>query len=73
MSSPVPPELQAKIQSWRLRSAEGTLSLDEMKAAVDHLRSGRVSAASASTAAKRKAAIAVIPSADEMLGDLESL
>ena len=73
MSSPVPLELQAKIASWRLRAAEGTLTLDEMREAVRYLRAGRVAAANASAVSKRKTAIAVIPSAADMLADLEEL
>ena len=73
MSSPVPLELQAKIANWRLKAAEGSLSLDEMKEAVKHLRAGRISAASQTPAAKRKKAIADIPTADDMLADLEGL
>ena len=75
MSNPVPLELQAKISSWRLRAAEGTLTLDEMKEAIKYLRAGRLNAAVAASASatKRKAAIAAIPTADEMLNDLDSL
>ena len=73
MSSPVPLELQAKIASWRLRAAEGTLTLDEMKEAILYLRAGRVQAANASASAKRKKSIAAIPSASDMLSELEGL
>lgn len=73
MSNPVPLELQAKIASWRLRAAEGTLTLDEMKEAVAWLRQGRVAAANASASAKRKRAIAEIPKAEDMLDDLNNL
>ena len=31
MSNPVPLDLQAKISTWRMKAAEGTLTLDEMK------------------------------------------
>jgi len=70
MSSPISAELQAKISDWRLKAAAGTLSLDEMREAIKYLRAGRVQAAVASAASKRKTAIAVIPSADDMLADL---
>lgn len=73
MSSPVPLELQAKIASWRLRAADGTLTLAEMKEAIVFLRACRVAAANSSAATKRKAAIAVIPSAEDMLNDLDSM
>lgn len=73
MNSPVPLDLQSKITMWRLKAAEKTLSLDEMKEAVIYLRAGRVNAASTVAATKRKKAVAVIPSADDMLADLEDL
>ena len=72
MSSPVPLDLQAKISSWRLRAAEGTLSLEEMKEAIVLLRGGRVSAASASATGRKKKS-ATAPAAEDMLADLEGL
>jgi hypothetical protein len=47
MSGPIPLELQSKIANWRLRAAEGTLSLDELKGAVTYLRAGRMAASQA--------------------------
>ena len=73
MSSPVSLELQQKIAVWRQKSAEGTLTLEDMKEAIIHLRAGRVNAANASAASKRKKAITEIPSAADMLSDLESM
>lgn len=73
MSNPVPLELQAKISSWRMRAAEGTLSLEDMKEAIVYLRAGRVAAANASAASKRKKAIVAIPHANDMLSELEGL
>jgi hypothetical protein len=73
MADPVPYELQSKIAAWRLKAAEKTLTLEEMKEAVIYLRAGRVNAASSAAATKRKKAIAAIPSADDMLSDLEGL
>lgn len=73
MADPVPLELQSKIANWRLRAAEKTLTLEEMKEAIVYLRAGRVNAASTAAATKRKKAIATIPSADDMLLDLEGL
>jgi hypothetical protein len=70
MTNPVPLELQAKISVWRQRSREGTLTQDEMKEAILALRAGRVAAMQASSTAKRKRAIAAIPSADDMLSEL---
>ena len=73
MSSPIPLDLQSKIATWRLRAADGTLTLDEMKEAFVFLRQGRLAAASSAATAKRKKAIAEIPHADDMLGELEDL
>ena len=71
----VSPELQSKILEWRVKSVEGTLSFEEMKEAVAALRAGRCEASkSAQTAAKtRKKAIAAIPSAEDMMSELEGL
>ena len=44
-----------------------------MKEAVVFLRQGRLAAASSAATAKRKKAIAEIPHADDMLGELEDL
>ena len=74
MSSPVPLELQAKIASWRLRAAEGTLTLDEMKEAIIFLRAGRTAASVAAQATKRTAAKkGPAPSQDDMLDELAGL
>ena len=73
MTSPVSLELSQKIALWRMKAAEGTLTLDEMKEAVLHLRAGRVNAANASASAKRKKAITEIPSAAYMLAELENM
>ena len=75
MTNPVPLDLQAKIATWRIRSAEGTLTLDEMKEAIIFLRAGRLGAAQTAqkAAATRKKAIAAIPSQDDMLAELDGL
>lgn len=75
MSEVVPLELQSKIADWRLRAAEGKLTLDEMKEAIKYLRAGRFAAAqaAANSSTKRKKAAAEIPSAEDMLADLEGL
>ena len=75
MTNPVPLELQAKIASWRERAAAGTLTIEEMKEAIIHLRAGRLGAAQTvqRAAATRKKAIAVIPSQDDMLAELDGL
>ncbi len=74
MAGPIPLELQSKISSWRLKAAEGTLSLEEMKEAITHLRAGRMQASIAAQATKRTAAKkAVAPPADDMLSELDGL
>ena len=64
------PELQAKIAIWRQKAVDGTLTVEEMKEAILALRAGRVSAAHASEASRRKAAKVAIPSADDLLAEL---
>jgi hypothetical protein len=70
MTGPVSFELQMKLTEWRRRTAEGTITLDEMKEAVALVRQGRVAAAAASATAKRKVAKAAIPSADDLLDEI---
>lgn len=67
------PELQSQIVIWRQKAAEGTLSIDEMRQAVAAIRGDRRGAATASEASRRKAAKKEIPSADDMLKQLEGL
>ena len=68
-------EQQSKILEWRVKAAEGTLSFEEMKEAVTALRSGRreASKTAQNAAVKRKKAIAAIPSAEDMMSELEGL
>lgn len=69
MTSPIGPELSQKIDYWRQKSREGTLSQKEMHEAIILLRDGRVSAQIASEGVKRKKS-STAPSADNMLKDL---
>lgn len=70
MTSPIPLELQAKIASWRLKAAEGTLTIDEMKEGIIYLRAGRTTAAAAAKSSKKTS---VAPPAEDMLSDMEGL
>lgn len=72
-ASPVTLEMQAKLAEWRRKSAEGTITLEEMKEAIIALRAGRLAASAAASVAKRKAAAKVIPNADELLDEIEGL
>lgn len=73
MTSPVSPELQAKIARWREKAIDGTLSQEDMKEAILALRGDRMRALSASETSKRGRAKAQIKSADEMLDELGDL
>lgn len=72
-SSPVPPELQSKIALWRSRSADGTITQDEMKQAIIAIRQGRVSAATAAGESKKRTSKSPSRSADDLLSELGSL
>ena len=72
-ASPVTLEMQAKLAEWRKKSAEGTITLEEMKEAIIALRAGRLAAGAAASVAKRKAAAKVIPNADDLLDEIEGL
>lgn len=65
------PELTAQIAVWRQKAIEGTLSLEDTKAAIIALRQGRESAATSSV--KKTKAKAVLPSADDLLSELSGL
>lgn len=67
------PELLAKIALWRAKCADGTMTVADYREAIKELRAGRVSAAVSSESARRTKAKAVIPTADEMLNELENL
>ncbi len=70
------PEMQAKIQLWRQKAREGTLTQEEMREAIAALRQDRVRAASASATSRGKRvttrAKANINS-DDLLGELDNL
>jgi len=64
------PELDAQIAIWRQKALDDTMTPAEYKLAIDALREGRMSAARASDAARRKKARAVVPEADDLLAEL---
>ena len=67
------PELQAQIQIWRAKALNNTLTESEMAQAIAAMRADRMGAAHASEKSKVKNAKAVIPSADDLLGELDGL
>jgi hypothetical protein len=66
-------DLQSKISIWRQKALDNTLTVEEMKDAIIALRNGRVGAAIASDTARRKKAVKVVPSADDLLSELDGL
>ena len=70
-NSPYSLETQQKIAVWRQKAQEGTLTLEEMRQAVEIMRGDRKNSAhAAASGARRAKAKAAIPSADDMLDEL---
>ena len=70
------PEMQAKIQLWRQKAREGTLTQGEMREAIAALRQDRVGAASVSAASREKKATAKAKknvNSDDLLNELDGL
>lgn len=71
MSEPVQSlHTQANIAQLRAKAVDGTLTLEEMQAAIKLIRGDRTAAAKASSSSKTRQAKAVIPDADDMLKEL---
>lgn len=66
------PTFLQKMADFRRKAADGTISLAEMREAVSLMRAGRVTAATTAAASKRSTKPAA-KSADELLGELDSL
>lgn len=66
-------ELQSKLAIWRQKAIDGTITQDELKEAVIAMRGERVSAHSASDTARRKRTIMAVPSAEDLLAELDGL
>ena len=69
----ISPELSAKIAVWRQKSLDGTITIEEQREAVRLMREGRLAAAQASSASKRIKAKAEVPSADDLLNELDGI
>lgn len=67
------PELISKIAVWRSKADAGTLTIEEMKEAIEALRGNRRSASTSYEQARRAKAKVAIPAADELLKELEGL
>jgi hypothetical protein len=69
-TGPISGELQQKLTLWRAKCLDGTITIDELREAVQAMRGDRRSAAVASDKSRRAKAKAEIPSADDMLNEL---
>jgi hypothetical protein len=67
------PELQIKVEEWRRKALDGTLTPEEMREAVIFLRQTRVNAAKSSSAAKERKAAKAPVDADALLNELEGI
>lgn len=63
-------DIQEKLHEWRAKAAAGTLSIEEMKQAIQHLRMARLGA---TVAAEKKATSKKVISSDGLLAELEGL
>lgn len=69
-----PQELSCKLAEWRQAQADGTITREQTKEFILYLRGNRLGAAKAaqsSAASTRKRAIVAVPSAEDMLSELE--
>lgn len=63
-------DIQEKLHEWRAKAAAGTLSIEEMKQAIQYLRMARLGA---TVAAEKKATSKKVISSDGLLAELEGL
>lgn len=78
MSIITDPELLNKLSTWRARAADGSLTIDEMREAIKHLRANRMSTAEAAAKSKsggggKKKAPAAPVNAGDLLDQLNGL
>jgi len=67
------PETQAKIQMFRQKSRDGTITTEELREALAIMWEDRVGAGVASSASKTKRATKAAINSDDLLGELDSL
>lgn len=58
------------VQEWRIKAADGTLTLDEMRKAIECLRFARTKA---TEKAKKKGTSKKVVNSEELLNELEAL
>lgn len=73
MATPYSAETLSRLAILRSKMEDNTATREEMQEAVRLLRADRKNALTASESSRRKQAKAVIPSADDMLNELEGL
>ena len=66
------PDMNAKVQLWRQKAREGTLTQDEMKEAITALRADRINISPA-TGGKRNAPTKKAINSDDLLSELDGL
>ena len=70
------PELSAKVQLWRQKARDGSLTQDEMREAIAALRQDRAGAAATSAASRERKATAKAKASvnsDDLLNELDGL
>lgn len=67
------PTDEARVAILRQKNLDGTAEMADYKEFVAILRQGRASAVASATAKRKSAAKAAIPSADDLLSELEGL
>ena len=67
------PEVQHRIAILRQKATDNSLTMDEMKEAIQLIRGDRRNAQAASDGARRKKATAAIPNADDLLSEMDGL
>lgn len=76
MNAAQSPEMQLRIQEWRAKARQGTLSQDEMREAIAALRRDRSAipqATAGSRTTKERKSAAAKPNSDALLSELDDL
>lgn len=70
-------EMQVKVANWRQKAREGTLTMEEMKEAIQAMRQDRVGAAASSAASKERKSTAKAKKApinsEDLLSELDGI
>lgn len=66
-------EAQHTLNELRVKAANNTISMEELRIGIEMIRKDRVGAAIASTTSRKKKAAAAKPDADDLLSELEGM